>query len=402
MGPTPSPTDTGYVLYVRKSGMDSNNDCLNISDPCLTIDYALSTLQNPQSAIIDIGNGKFDMNTSLHYDDEQITISGKGPSLSILNYINPTETMIECRWKKCWIGLEHLSVSNAAPTMAPTMEPTPEPTVDTTGYPCGHNTYCYIMDVEAATAGNGWSSTQNISIQHSDAGNYTIKVLFNMTPGACLGDIDLEFEKGDYDGIGEYIRVFRDNGNMVANCAGNQYSAISPAECNTFDDTCVSGAFIGVFSSADNYTLTIEIPENVTAVCPSGYSLNAVLTVHCGPPFRRRMQEVNFTRYGRYYGPTAQIIAYNGGTVSLDNVIFDGDYDVGVKYWSFQGDTTGIFNNVVIRNYDSAIILQFTNGPKVEFRDCLFQQNFVDPDNVNLPFPISIIADCGFCSVANA
>ena len=130
--PTPSPIWTNKFVYVRNNGCDygycssknvTDEICLNNdqNSACKSISYAwncfngqngCSSQGNDGSGLLDLGKGTWDFLYNVNYDDNNVIIRGQGPLATTLRYTGIDSTWIQCRWYKCYISLQDLTISS--------------------------------------------------------------------------------------------------------------------------------------------------------------------------------------------------------------------------------------------------------------------------------------------------
>ena len=132
--PTPPPTYTNNQVFVRNNGCDYgycsstsiHNACSNVTTSCQSVEYGWdcfhgiggsSNMDECKQAglhgngVFDLGDGIWDIPYNLNYDNNDIIIRGQGPSTT-LRYTGGESTWIQCRWYKCWISLQDLTISS--------------------------------------------------------------------------------------------------------------------------------------------------------------------------------------------------------------------------------------------------------------------------------------------------
>ena len=127
--PTPSPILTNKEVYVRSNGCDSGycssqsivNPCSNTTTACRSIEYSWDCFHGSAvceqvglngNGVLDLGNGVWDFPYNLNYDNDNIIIRGQGPSNTIWRYTGSESTWIQCRWYKCWLSLQDLTIAS--------------------------------------------------------------------------------------------------------------------------------------------------------------------------------------------------------------------------------------------------------------------------------------------------
>eukprot|EP01084_Bolivina_argentea_P153556 267750_1 len=159
--PTAQPTLTEKHVYVRQNGCDygycnyssNSNDDFCINNSSLTQQYAYCCLTSPSptigvdityqptcksieyswncylgiggygnnticeqyydaNGVFDIGEGVWDFPYNLNYDDNNIIIRGQGRSVTTWRYTGNESIWITCRWKKCWLSFQDLTIAS--------------------------------------------------------------------------------------------------------------------------------------------------------------------------------------------------------------------------------------------------------------------------------------------------
>ncbi len=140
--PTAAPTFSDKSVYVRQNGCDygycnsSNNNltylCTNSSNniyssTCKTIEYSWNCYLGIEgypdingckqkgydgNGVFDIGDGIWNFPYQINFGDNNVIIRGQGPESTTFNYIGDESKWITCRWHKCWIGLQDLTISS--------------------------------------------------------------------------------------------------------------------------------------------------------------------------------------------------------------------------------------------------------------------------------------------------
>eukprot|EP01083_Nonionella_stella_P251280 867136_1 len=166
--PTTAPTFTDKSVYVSKTGCDygicnySNSDYTNLCvnnvptlgesasycchDPsaspsvspvtaqptCSSIEYGWNCFLGiggyPENSVcqdqgydangvFNLGAGTWDFPYQIDFDDNNVIIRGSDALSTVLNYIGDESVWVTCAWKKCWIGLQDLTLSSSRNSM---------------------------------------------------------------------------------------------------------------------------------------------------------------------------------------------------------------------------------------------------------------------------------------------
>eukprot|EP01084_Bolivina_argentea_P268822 456718_1 len=129
LSPTQSPTQSGPTkspTFAPTQSPTFSPTTTPVYEPtCATIDYSwncflgLGGYPNPSgcalvgydaNGVYDLGNGTWDFKYSLNFDDNNIIIRGQVMDKTYLNYIGIESIWIQCRWPKCWLSLQDLTL----------------------------------------------------------------------------------------------------------------------------------------------------------------------------------------------------------------------------------------------------------------------------------------------------
>eukprot|EP01083_Nonionella_stella_P291619 992170_1 len=122
--PTASPTFTDLNLYVDKNGYDYG--ACNSSASCQSIQYGwqcfLGVGGDPDNVcqergcdangVFNLGSGDWQFPHQINFAHNNVIIRGEGARQTTLNYVGDESIWAKCRWHKCWIGIEDLTIAS--------------------------------------------------------------------------------------------------------------------------------------------------------------------------------------------------------------------------------------------------------------------------------------------------
>eukprot|EP01084_Bolivina_argentea_P044629 82113_1 len=142
---------------------------------------------------------------------------------------------------------------------------------------CGPNRFCYYENISVSD-GAVTNHTVHIQANDDDAMTY-FDIYFTVNDNDCIRPtLSFKYELIDYDSSSEYIEVYDNDGIIINQCQNGQ-------SCGVFDSSCISNYDLGVNSIQKGETYKISVIESseVDALCNSGQTINAFVTLQCTP-----------------------------------------------------------------------------------------------------------------------